>query len=242
MKVCLAQIKPKKGALEVNISNHIKWIEKAITLQSDLIVFSELSLTGFEPELAKKLALEVDDPSLDKFQHLSNQGNIAIGLGIPLKSKSGISISMCIFQPNLPRIIYSKQMLHKDELPYFVSGSKQVVLGIGNHKIIPAICYESLQPEHMAHGKKLGGNIYLTSVAKSQNGVEKGYQYYSKAAKKHSIPILMVNCVGYCDNFLSVGQSAVWNEHGELIGKLDDVHEGVLIYDTETNQASVHTS
>jgi predicted amidohydrolase len=46
----------------------------------------------------------------------------------------------------------------------------------------------------------------------------------------------MANSVGFCDNFLSVGQSSVWNKKGELVGQLDDKSEGVLVFDTETEE------
>ena len=46
----------------------------------------------------------------------------------------------------------------------------------------------------------------------------------------------MWNCVGYCDNFMSVGQSAVWSKNGDLIAQLDDNNQGLIIYDTKTKQ------
>jgi hypothetical protein len=44
----------------------------------------------------------------------------------------------------------------------------------------------------------------------------------------------MANCIGFCDNFLSVGKSAVWTKEGKLVGQLDDKMEGILFFDTET--------
>ena len=50
------------------------------------------------------------------------------------------------------------------------------------------------------------------------------------------MPVLMSNCVGFCDNFLSVGNSSVWTKDGKLVGQLDDKTEGILIFDTETEE------
>ena len=47
----------------------------------------------------------------------------------------------------------------------------------------------------------------------------------------------MVNCVGYCDNFLSVGQSSVWNKSGDQIKQLDSTSQALLLYDTEKESA-----
>ena len=68
MKICIAQTKPIKGNVSANIEAHIKFIELALTLIAEAIFFPELSLTGYEPELAKKLATNQNDNRLDIFQ------------------------------------------------------------------------------------------------------------------------------------------------------------------------------
>lgn len=236
MKIGIAQIKPSKGNIKENIKVHKKWIEASISEKVDFIAFPELSLTGYEPELAQELAIEKSDARLDEFQKLSDQNNIIIGLGIPFKTALGIYIGMVIFQPNQSRIIYSKQRLHPDELPYFIEGKEQIVLNVKNHKIAPAICYESLLEEHAENAKKLGAEIYLASVAKSENGIQKAYEHYSKISKRFSMPVLMVNCIGFCDNYLSAGQSAVWNKEGKILAKLEKDIEGLLVFDTEIGE------
>jgi len=236
MKIATAQTKPIKGSIPANIESHKKMIALAVSYNSDAIFFPELSLTGYEPELAKELAVDQDDLFFDDFQKISDENKITIGVGMPTKTISGIQISMMIFQPEKSRQIYSKQQLHADEFPFFVNGANQIILTVGNHKIAPAICYESLQPDHSENAVKFGAEIYLPSVAKSQNGVDKAMIHYPAVAKKFSIPVLMSNCVGDCDNFTSVGQSSVWTKQGKLAGQLDDQSEGILIFDTETEE------
>lgn len=236
MKIATAQIKPVKGDITANMESHKKLIALAVSYKSDAVFFPELSLTGYEPELAKELAVDQDDHYFDDFQKISDENKITIGVGMPTKTASGIQISMMIFQPNTPRQLYSKQQLHADEFPFFVNGDNQIILKIGNHKIAPAICYESLQTDHSENAVKLGAKIYIASVAKSQNGIDKAMIHCPEVAKKFSIPVLMSNSVGYCDNFMSVGQSAVWTKHGNLAGQLDDKNEGILIFNTETEE------
>lgn len=50
------------------------------------------------------------------------------------------------------------------------------------------------------------------------------------------MPVLLSNCVGYCDNFISVGNSSIWTKKGELVGQLDCKTEGILLFDTETEK------
>ena len=236
MKISIAQTKPVKGNISENIDIHKKLIHLAITYKADAIFFPELSLTGYEPGLAKNLATNQDDSKFDDFQTISETSKITIGIGVPTKTHSGIQISMIIFQPDRPRQTYSKQQLHADELPYFVNGEKQIILTVNNTNIAPAICYESLQIDHSENASKLGAEIYVASVAKSQNGINKAMTHYPTVAKKFAMTVLMSNCVGYCDNFESVGNSSVWTKEGLLLAQLDAKNEGLLTYDTETEE------
>lgn len=236
MKICIAQIRPYKGNIAANIKAHLGFIELAVFLQADAIFFPELSLTCYEPALAMALATEQLVPQLDQFQRISDSSQITIGLGLPLKSLTGVQISMAIFQPLQARQTYSKQQLHTDEYPYFEPGSEQLILQLGDKKIAPAICYESLQPDHAENAYRMGAQIYLASVAKSVSGVAQALQHYPHIAAKYAMPVLMANSIGYCDNFFSVGNSAVWSEKGVLLGQLEQGAEGILVFDTETEE------
>ena len=236
MKISIAQIKPIKGNILSNIENHKRLIELAVFNESDMIMFPELSITGYEPELSKELATDQDDQRFDDFQKISDINHITIGIGMPTKSDSGILISMILFQPDKPRQTYSKQHLHQDEFPYFVNGQEQIFLTQENNKIALAICYESLLPEHAESAIENGATIYLASVAKPARGVEKAFNHYPEIAKKYSIPVLMANCIGYCDNFESAGKTSIWNNKGQLVGQLDDKSEGILLFDTNTQE------
>lgn len=52
VKIAVAQIKPIKGDIPSNVLQHVDFIELAAVNQVDLLIFPELSLTGYEPELA----------------------------------------------------------------------------------------------------------------------------------------------------------------------------------------------
>jgi predicted amidohydrolase/predicted GNAT family acetyltransferase len=234
MKICIAQTKSEKGKVQENIQNHLRIIQLGIKSKVDLIIFPELSITNYEPGLAKELAIDIENSIFNPFQERSDKNEVTIGIGIPTKASGGINISMLIFRPNKKRIVYSKQILHTDELPYFVCGNDQVILNIKRNKIAIGICYETLQRDHFLNANQKGAGIYIVSVAKPKGGVEKAYKHFPKIAKEFNTPILMSNCVGSCDNFMSVGQSAIWNKNGKLIENLDSENQGILIYDTET--------
>ncbi len=225
-----------RGHVDENMGRHIRLIITALSYEADLIVFPELSLTGYEPGLSKTLATHQDDKRFDIFQVISDTENICICSGIPTNGSSGILISMLVFQPGLPRQSYSKRFLHADELPFFVQGGKQLYIETDTKRIAPAICYESLLPEHAEEVFENGAEVYLTSVAKSAKGVAKAHKHYANTAKKYGMPVIMSNCIGFCDNFESAGKSAIWNKNGQQIGSLNESNEGLLIFDTETEE------
>ena len=241
MKISVAQTKPVKGNIESNIDHHKKIIELAVSYETDIIVFPELSVTGYEPALAKQLATVKDDRRFDEFQIISNSKKITICVGMPTYADSSVYISMIIFQPGKPRQVYSKQYLHSDEEPYFDNGNQQVFLINGHHKIAPAICYELSIRGHSENAFNNGATIYMVSVAKTNSGVEKAIGTLSGIAEKYSMIVLLSNSVGPCDNFIAAGKSSIWNNKGSLLAQLDDSDEGLLIFDTDTNEIIVTT-
>ena len=236
MKISVAQIRPIKGNILANIKTHKTLIDLAILHNADAIFFPELSITGYEPELAIELVTNQESGDFDIFQDISNKNKITIGIGMPTNTDLGTKVSMLIFQPFAPRQTYSKQLLHTDESPFFINSENQIIITVENKKIAPAICYESLQTAHSEIANNLGAEIYIASVAKSQSGIDKAMLHYPAVAKRFSMPVLMSNCIGYCNDFQSVGKSSVWTKQGDLVGQIDDKLEGILVFNTETEE------
>jgi len=241
MKICVAQTRPVKGDIQRNIDNHKKLIDLAVANGADSIIFPELSLTGYEPGLAKELATIQDDNRFNVFQEISDTRRISIGVGVPMKNNTGICISMVLFQPDKARQTYSKKYLHPDEEEYFVSGQNSAGLPVNNSNIAIAICYELSVPEHSENAFKNGAEIYIASVAKSVDGVEKATKSLADIAIKYSMTVLMSNSVGQADGFECAGKTEIWNNKGLLTGQLNDTNEGILIIDTETQETIERT-
>jgi predicted amidohydrolase len=237
MRIAVVQTQPAACAIDVNAKAHEKWTKTAAVNGADMVFFPELSLLGYEPKQAARFALRADDIRLDVFQMLSHALRITIGVGAPTPSSDGVRISMLVFRPDASRIVYSKQHLPADELPYFVAGDGHVTLRMGRDVVAPAICYESLLPEHCEQAAALGATVYVASAAKSAQGLASADAHYPSIARRHSLPVLMANCVGRCDDFEAVGGSAVWSPQGERLARLPATGEGALLFDTATNEA-----
>jgi predicted amidohydrolase len=233
MKICAVQYRPVKGDIKSNIENHVKLIELSISNGAETIIFPELSITGYEPELARELATDPNDDRFDVFQKISDEKEVIIGIGLPTRNDVGICISMILFQPQTKRQTYSKNYLHSDEEDFFVSGQNVGCL-INKSKMALAICYELSVPEHSENAFNSGAELYIASVAKSASGIEKAFLTLSDIARKYSMSVILSNSVGHCDNFDSAGKSFIWNNKGLLIGQLDDRNEGIIIFDSDS--------
>ena len=238
MKICVAQTRSVKGDIQQNIVNHKKMITLAVSAGAGIIVFPELSLTGYEPQLAKEIAVTDDDMRLNDFQKISDESRIIIGVGMPIKKENGICISMIIFQPGKPRHVYSKKYLHPDEEEFFVSGQNFASLNLNEINLAFAICYEISVPEHSENAFNHAAQIYIASAAKSESGVEQAAKTLSAIARNYSMTVLFSNSIGYCDNFESAGRSSIWNDKGLLMAALDGSHQGLLIIDSSTHEVT----
>ncbi len=233
LKLCLAQIRPFRGEVEANLEKHLHFVAQAAERHADLIFFSELSLSGYEPRLAAKLATHLEDERFDRLQRASDAHGIVVATGMPIREDHGNMIGMMIFQPNEPRLRYAKQYLHEDELPYFVAGQLPCLFSVKGIQLAPAICYESLQMNHVVQAHQAGAQVYLVSVAKAASGLDRAFAHYAQIAMQYQMPVLMSNCVGPCEDFVGGGKSAIWNPKGVLVAQMGGEEEGMLMYDLD---------
>lgn len=234
MKIAAVQFKPIAGDVGANSARHCELIELAVSSGAKLAFFPELSITGYEPRQAASLAMWSDDPALDTFQALSDRLDVVVGIGAPLWVDDQVRVGMIWFSPKASRVSYTKQLLHADERPYFSPGGEQLVLEHGGLRFAPAICYESLQPRHSERAAFMGADVYLASIAKPARGILDAQRHYPEVARRHEMFVVAANCVGPCDDFVSVGSSAAWAPSGKLLAQLDSESEGALIIDTKS--------
>lgn len=239
MKIGVVQTKAVVGDVAENIRDHQRWVETAAKRGANAVFFPEMSITGYELTRAATWAMELNDTRLDRFQTMSDDGQITIGVGIPARTAAGLHISHVIFQPNRPRKLYSKKYLHADEEPFFVCGDNFPTMRVDDHNIALAICYELSIPAHEETAVACGADVYVACVAKNAFGVERASARLAEIASNNQIPVLMSNCVGQCDGFMGTGNSAVWDRSGRLHKQLDETQTGILVADIESNETTV---
>jgi predicted amidohydrolase len=78
--VALAQIAPRLGDVRANLDRHLEWIERARAAQADLVVFPELSLTGYDlQDLVPEVAMPAHGEVLGRLAAASAHIDVVAG-------------------------------------------------------------------------------------------------------------------------------------------------------------------
>ena len=80
IRIAIAQCAPALGAVKRNLDMHEKWIARARAAGARLVVFPELSITGYYlKDLAADVACAADDPQLAPIAEASRDIDISAG-------------------------------------------------------------------------------------------------------------------------------------------------------------------
>lgn len=80
MKIAIAQIASKPGDIESNLESHLQTIERAVENDSDLVIFPELSLTGYNVrERAAELAISAQSSIFQPLLEASRTADVLLG-------------------------------------------------------------------------------------------------------------------------------------------------------------------
>lgn len=236
MIIAAAQTTPKRNDITRNLDDHIRLVTMAADRGARLIVFPEMSLTGYERELGKSLAFFPDDKRLEPLRALSNAGDIVILAGAPILLVTGLHIGMFVIRPGFPDMIYTKQFLHDGEESYFIPGAKDdLQFELDGEIVSLAICADITNPIHPARAAELKTSLYIASIFYTPNGIGQGLNDLQSYAKNLSMSVLMSNFGGSSYGLEAAGESSFWTNDGELAGHIDGDGEGLLLMEKLNN-------
>ncbi|NMH67019.1 carbon-nitrogen hydrolase family protein [Shewanella salipaludis] len=221
--ISLAQIPVVKGDLRVNLEHHLKMIEQSSRYNADVVVFPELSLTGYELDLAAKLAVSPEPSYFKELSQASIDNDIIVIAGCPLKSfkSSKPTIGAVICFPDGTVQFYSKQYLHAGEETYCSFGSTDYFFKVKGHQIALAICADFTESAHSRQARELGADIYVVSALISDNGFVPDAKMLSEIASEHGFPVLLSNHISVTGGWTTCGKNSIWNSGGKLVFSSD---------------------
>lgn len=241
MKIAAAQIDSRLGHASQNALGHLKLVDLAAKHNANMVVFPEMSLTGYEPSVAAQFAVAPDDSVFETLQAASNKHSITIVVGAPLLCDGLPQISAFIIEPRCFIRVYSKHYLHSDEKPYFSPGQSLHSLVTQDPSVALAICYELSVKQHAEAAFASGACVYVASVSKTETGVCAAGRRLSWVAQNYSAISVMANGVSGDGDASCSGRSAAWGRSGNLIASLDSTSEAVLVVDSMTEEWLIAT-
>lgn len=217
--VATAQLRCVAGDIAANIQRHLAAAEQAAAHHVDLLLFPELSLTGYEPDLAGDLAITLQDPRLAALRTSAMAHQLTLVCGAPLCSSDGdaLYIGAVVFTPDGSLYSYTKQHLHGSEATIFTQGHGGPLLTVQEHQVDLAICADILQPSHSQYAADCGVQIYAAAVLISANSYPQESAILQGYAKQHRMVVMLANHCAPTGGWTPAGQSAVWDDGGKLI-------------------------
>ncbi|GKS98860.1 NAD+ synthase [Acidovorax sp. SUPP3434] len=235
LRITLAQLNLTVGDIEGNVDRMIAAAQEAAAAQSDLVVFSELSLCGYYPGdlLEEPAFLERLDAGLARLCEAS-AGLPALHwvVGMPVRTPGPgkrLLNALRVLRAGEVRLSYAKQLLPTynvfDERRHFEPGPDVAkVLRIGTSQVGFIVCedgwndsgadYQTNPFQRMADAAP----DLVVSINASPSHIGKRelrHQVFGDAARRHGLPIVYVNQVGGHDQLVYDGASfAVEPEDG----------------------------
>jgi len=221
LTIALAQLNTLVGDIPGNTQRVLQYAQRALDAQADVVVFPELTLTGYPPEdLLLRPSLDVRiERALSELQAANL--SIAIVVGYPKRIHNTLFNMAGVIQSGKLVAEYAKQCLPNyqvfDEKRYFAAGNQACVFELKGVLTALTICEDIWHPEPMAQAKAAGAALMLNLNASPYH---QGKQLEREAvvaarAREGNMPVAYVNLVGGQDELVFDGGSVLIDALGQ---------------------------
>jgi len=237
VRVAAAQIASETCNVEHNIDQLHKTAQQAAELGADIIVFPELSLTGYGGrERFNEVAETKDGQCFQRIKSIASQLGIAIAYGYPEKENDLIYNSIQVIDnQGLSLINHRKTHLFgRYEKRYFSEGDiKTPPVSFNGIKLSTLLCYEIEFPELARIQALKGAQLIIVPTAISEkSSPEEILQLLVRArATENNLYVMYVNHATGEAGMNFNGNSLIAGPLGQVCAKAQGCSEEVLIAD-----------
>ncbi len=264
MKIALAQINPIVGDLKGNAEKIVDFSRRAHDAGADLVVFPELSVTGYPPQdlLESRFFLDAVRQTIDDIVAAVPAG-MGLILGAPVSNEeaSGKRLynAALLYESGEQLALVRKQLLPTydvfDENRYFepADSCKPVSwrgkkLGIhvcedmwNNEEQVAYHLYDENPIDALAHqGADIFINISASPYYLGKHEVRN--RLIAENCQEHNIPFVYVNQIGANTEIIFDGDSRVHDAAGNLLVNAPSFEENLLVWDMNDQQERLRTN
>jgi predicted amidohydrolase len=236
-KVALAQISCKRGDKAANLKKIEKTATDAKKQEADLVIFPELSVTGYTlRDQLYELAETIPGPSTNTIINVAQKARIYIVSGMPElseKTQATIYNTAVLVGPHGLIGKYRKMYLptHSvfEEKRYFRSGYEAAAFDTDVGKIGLIICYDIFFPE-VSRLTRLKGAQFIVCISASPAVRRSFFETLTVArAIENTAFLAYVNLVGIEDGLQFWGGSRLIGPQGKVLAKAKYDEEDIVI-------------
>ncbi|MBM7573447.1 nitrilase-related carbon-nitrogen hydrolase [Aquibacillus albus] len=225
-KLSLVQFQSILYDLDKNIEKAISYIDKAKEKHADLVIFPELFLSGYNPDMVSQqyfdYAININENSrlLSTFKNKAKENSI--NLIVPLstyKALPGVIYNSAIVIDRNGEVIgcYDKTHLWAGERNHFRHGDDYPVFDLDIGRVGIMICYDGGFPEVSRNLALAGAELILCPSAFPIQDKDMWDIYFKARALENTCFTIGVNRVGEEGSIHLFGNNKVVNPRGEVL-------------------------
>jgi predicted amidohydrolase len=243
LTVGLAQIDCRLGCLEANLDRHLEWIARARERQVKLLLFPELSLTGYRLlHLTSRVAVRLDGSPLVQRMLAACGDDISVVIGLVEEGPEGVLFNSAVLLhrgaiAHVHRKLYLPTYGIFQEGRFFVPGRSLTVAARDELAVGLLIC-EDLWHPHLARGLAVAGARILGVISAGPGRIGSGEVMESQetwesltrsTALVNTSWVLYCNRVGWEEGSFYGGSSHVVRPDGQILQRASPLKEELLV-------------
>ena len=241
VRIAIAQCAPALGAVKRNLDMHREWIARAREARADLVIFPELSLTGYYlKDLAADVAFAVDDPQLAPIAEASRDIDVSAGF-VERSADAKLHIAQGHWSGgklvNVHRKVYLPTYGIFDDGRYFGPGDRFDTYTWAGGMTGVAICEDLWHVSTPYLYAAAGATIVLCPSASPGRGVAEGGDLGTAEscrlmdrfyASYLTVYVVYVNRVGHEDGIAFWGGSEIVAPDGTVVARAPEFDEALV--------------
>lgn len=227
--IAAAQTTAVRGDLAANTEQHLALATLAADAGATVVVFPELSLTGYELDLASDMAFTTDDERLEPLVEFARERRVTLVVGAPVRRSEDLHLAALWIAADQPPVVYGKHHLSGDEVDLFTPGLHLPLLPIGGGHAALAVCADTGHATHPQAAADAGATTYLVGSLVSGSRLAGEWAALQGYAERHGMAVLFANYGAPSGGLAAQGGSAIWAEDGRLLASIDAPGAGVVV-------------